>query len=162
MSNVKVLFVCMGNICRSPTAEGVFRHVVQQRGLHRLIEVDSAGTVDSHAGESPDARAQETARNHGVELGKIRARKVNADDYGYFDYIVAMDRDNLDYLTRKCPPEHAHKLGLLLPHAPSLELDEVPDPYFGPRNGFERVFAMVWTACEALLDNLINQHELRT
>lgn len=161
MEKLKILFVCMGNICRSPTAEGVFRHLVQQQGLAGLIDIDSAGTLDSHAGHAPDARAQDAARARGIELGRLRARKVAPEDFAYFDYIVAMDHDNLAYLARKCPPEQTHKLGLLLSHAPALGLEEVPDPYYGPKNGFDRVLDMVWQASEALLENLIVQHELR-
>lgn len=157
---LRILFVCMGNICRSPTAEGVFRQLVREYGYSHCFEIDSAGTTDSHAGEPPDSRAQQTAKGRGIDISRLKARKVNTEDYGYFDYILAMDRDNLAYLARKCPNEFQHKLGLFLAHAPGLGIDEVPDPYYGPRNGFDRVFDMMGQAAGALLEQLIIQHEL--
>lgn len=161
MEKIKVLFVCMGNICRSPTAEGVFRHVVTSAGLTRHFEIDSAGTNSSHSGQAPDVRAREVAKLRGIDLAKLKARKVDNDDFSYFDYIFAMDKDNLAYLAKKCPPEFNHKLSLLLSHAPDLGIDEVPDPYYGPKNGFDRVLEMVWRAADGLLENLKAQHGLR-
>ncbi|MBI2379920.1 MAG: low molecular weight phosphotyrosine protein phosphatase [Gammaproteobacteria bacterium] len=161
MQKIKVLFVCMGNICRSPTAEGVFRQLVREEGLSAYFEVDSAGVSGGHAGQAPDPRTQAAAKERGIDLAKLRARKVDESDFAYFDYILAMDRDNLAYLQHKCPPELGHKLGLLLSHAPALGLDEVPDPYYGARNGFARVLELVWLGSAALLENLRAQHELR-
>lgn len=161
MQKIKILFVCMGNICRSPTAEGVFRQLVREEGLTAWFEIDSAGTSGGHAGQAPDPRTQAAAKERGVDIARLRARKVDDSDFVYFDYILAMDRDNLAYLEARCPPDHAHKLGLLLSHAPALELDEVPDPYYGPRNGFLRVLELVWQGSAALLENLRAQHELR-
>ncbi len=116
---IKVVFVCLGNICRSPTAEGVFRALVEGQGLSDRIAVDSAGTGAWHAGESPDPRAQEAARRRGVDMSAMRARKATKADFGAFDYVLAMDRDNLAALGRLCPPGQEHRLGLTRPRSPS-------------------------------------------
>ncbi len=157
-AKVKVLFVCMGNICRSPTAEGVFRRLVQQQALHDLILIDSAGTHAYHVGNPPDPRAQRTALGRGIDLSPLRARQVRREDFVYFDYILAMDRDNLADLLEICPAEHQAKLSLLLPHAPHLELQEVPDPYYGGPAGFERVLDMIEAASEELLKTIRSHH----
>jgi protein-tyrosine phosphatase len=146
-----VLFVCMGNICRSPTAEGVFRRMVGQAGLQDSIRVDSAGTHDYHTGDPPDARAQLHAAKRGYDLSGLRARQVRASDFTEFDLILVMDRVNLKALQRVCPPEHAHKLRLLLEYAPRVAEEEVPDPYYGGDRGFERVLGMVEDAARGLL-----------
>ncbi|HPP47881.1 MAG TPA: low molecular weight protein-tyrosine-phosphatase, partial [Accumulibacter sp.] len=111
---IKILFVCMGNICRSPTAEGVLRHFVREKGLEDKIEVDSAGTHGYHVGEAPDQRTQRAAARRHYDLSDMRARKVAAQDIGYFDLILAMDRNNLDVLKRICPPDKHDRLGLLM------------------------------------------------
>jgi len=157
-AKVKVLFVCMGNICRSPTAEGVFRQLVQQQALHDLVLIDSAGTHAYHVGNPPDPRAQRTALGRGIDLSLLRARQVCHEDFVHFDYILAMDRDNLADLLGICPPEHQAKLSLLLPHAPHLELQEVPDPYYGGPAGFERVLDMIETASQGLLKTICDSH----
>lgn len=155
---VKVLFVCMGNICRSPTAEGVFRHLVEEQGLAEAINTDSAGTHAYHVGEPPDNRAQTTARRRGIELADLRARRVAADDFLHFDYILAMDQDNYRVLADIAPSDHAHKLRLFLEFAPELGLEEVPDPYYGGVKGFERVFDMVEAASQGLLEDIRRRH----
>lgn len=154
---VRVLFVCMGNICRSPTAHGVFQRLVEQTGLHRHIEVDSAGTHAYHVGNPPDPRAQAAALRRGIDLSPLRARRFDANDFKRFDYILAMDQDNLQMLRTNCPPQHVHKLGLFLEYAPDLRLREVPDPYYGGATGFEQVLDLVEMASEGLLRHLRHQ-----
>jgi len=151
---VKVLFVCMGNICRSPTAEGVFRKLVRERGLDKVIEIDSAGTHGYHVGRPPDARAQEAARQRGVDLGALQGRQVTRDDFERFDYILAMDNENIESLLEICPMTHRPKLRLLLDYAPHRTERQVPDPYFGGAAGFERVLDLIEDAAEGLLDDI--------
>ena len=157
---VKVLFVCMGNICRSPTAKGVFEDLLRREGLDARLEVDSAGTHAYHAGSAPDARAQAAARRRGIDISGQSARQVQGGDFEYFDYILAMDRENLALLQEMCPPHFAHKLSLMLEYAPHLELEEVPDPYYGNSSGFERVLDMVLEASEGLLRDIRARHTL--
>lgn len=157
MKKIKVLFVCMGNICRSPTAEGVFRHLLDERGLNQRFEVDSAGTHAYHIGEAPDLRSQRAARDRGVELGHLRARKVVYGDFEDFDYILAMDAENHDILYAACPDQYRHKLSLFLEFAPQLSTREVPDPYYGGGQGFERVLDLVETASAGFLATLKQQ-----
>ena len=148
-----VLFVCMGNICRSPTAEGVFRHLAEEGGLSDHIEIDSAGTHAYHINEPPDRRASAAAERRGYSLTEIRARRVVDMDFERFDYIVAMDRDNLDALQQQASEEYADKLHLFLEFAGAAE-DEVPDPYYGGAAGFERVLDLVEEASRGLLETL--------
>jgi protein-tyrosine phosphatase len=158
MKKVKVLFVCMGNICRSPTAHGVFEDMVEREGLSHLIEVDSAGTHAYHVGNPPDQRAQETALKRGLDLSGQRARQARAEDFHQFDYLLAMDRDNYRLLSDICPSGENHKLHLFLNFAPELNLNEVPDPYYGGPSGFERVFDMVEEASTGLLEEIKQNH----
>jgi len=151
---IKVLFVCMGNICRSPTAEGVFRRLVEERRLEGRVEVDSAGTHGYHVGESPDPRTQRAAAARGYDLSSIRARKVAAQDLEYFDLVLAMDRNNLEALQRMCPPELAGRLDLFMRYAANFDDEEVPDPYYGLGHGFDLVIDMVEDASIGLLDDL--------
>jgi low molecular weight protein-tyrosine phosphatase len=150
---ISVLFVCTGNICRSPTAEAVFKHCVQQAGLAGHIVSDSAGTHDYHVGEAPDPRTQAAAKRRGYELGELRARRVRRDDFERFDYVLAMDEANLRQLERLCPREHAHKLKLFLDFGGGSPR-EVPDPYYGGPEGFERVLDLVERAAQGLLRHL--------
>jgi protein-tyrosine phosphatase len=150
----RVLFVCMGNICRSPTAEGVFRHLIKNNKLDNDIKVDSAGTHGYHVGEPPDPRTQAAAHRRGFDLSRLRARRVQTGDFDVFDLILAMDRSNLHFLTEMCPPEHHRKLGLFLSYARNSPCDEVPDPYYGGRDGFDRVLDLVENAAQGLLDAL--------
>lgn len=148
---MKILFVCMGNICRSPTAEGVFRHFVNQAGLADLIEIDSAGTHGYHVGEAPDSRTQRAAAMRGYDLSSLRARKVAAADMDYFDLVLAMDRTNLEALRQLCPSERQHRLKLFMHYARQFDDDEVPDPYYGLGHGFSQVLDMVEDAAQGLL-----------
>lgn len=143
MSQIKVLFVCMGNICRSPTAEGVFNKVIADLGTADRFLVDSAGTHAYHVGESPDSRAQQTAHSRGVNLSEIRARKVAPSDFEHFDYILAMDNDNYHMLVAASPNEYHHKIKLFLEYAPDHSENDVPDPYYGGQHGFSHVFDLV-------------------
>ncbi|MEJ2509120.1 MAG: low molecular weight phosphotyrosine protein phosphatase [Gammaproteobacteria bacterium] len=156
--SVRVLFVCMGNICRSPTAEGVFRKLLQDEGMAGRIETDSAGTHAYHVGEPPDRRAQETARRRGIDLADLRARRVRRDDFEVFDYVLAMDRDNHDILADLCPTGYEDRLHLFLDFAPHLNRNEVPDPYYGGPRGFEDVFDMVEAAAHGLLEDIRRRH----
>ena len=156
--NVSVLFVCMGNICRSPTAEGVFRHLVEQEGLSHRIRIDSAGTHAYHVGEPPDRRAQATAKSRGVDLSQQRARKVVAEDFRQFQYILAMDENNLLALRDSCPADGTSVPRLFLEFAPHLENQEVPDPYYGGSQGFDLVFELVEAAAVGLLADIRKEH----
>jgi protein-tyrosine phosphatase len=145
---VKVLFVCTGNICRSPTAAGVFAHFVAKAGLAARITVESAGTHDYHVGNPPDPRTQDHARRRGYDLSALRARQVRRRDFAECDLVVAMDRDHLEILQANCAPEHQGKLRML------IKGRDVPDPYYGGAEGFERVLDLVEGACLALLDEV--------
>lgn len=150
MTRTRVLFVCMGNICRSPTAEGVTRTLAQQQGLADRFEFDSAGTHGYHVGNPPDERTRKAARQRGFDLAALRARQVSEFDFVRFDHILAMDRENLHLLRKACPEEHRGKLRLFLELADVPE-DEVPDPYYGGPEGFERVLDLVEAGAQALL-----------
>lgn len=145
----------MGNICRSPTAEGVLRSLTDRAGASSLIEVDSAGTHGSHEGEAPDPRARKLAASRGYDLSGLRARRVTDLDFSRFDRILAMDRQNLAALRRACPPEHLGKLGLFLDYAAGLALDEVPDPYYGGAEGFEKVLDLCEQAARGLIEAIV-------
>jgi protein-tyrosine phosphatase len=149
-----VLFVCLGNICRSPTAEGVFRKLVADAGLTERVHIDSAGTAGYHQDAPPDARAMEAARNRGFELSGIRARRVAAEDFERFDLILAMDRDNLADLRNAAPDGVRAELKLLLEFSADPGNPDVPDPYYGGRNGFEQVLDLVSEACAGLLEDV--------
>lgn len=156
---VKVLFVCMGNICRSPTAHGVFRELVRREGLEGQVQIDSAGTHAYHVGNPPDRRAQATAERRGIEISDLRARQVQPEDFERFDYIIAMDADNLADLEAICPAGMEGRLRLFLDFAPERPEREVPDPYYGGPQGFEQVFDLVEEAARGLLEEI--RHRLR-
>ena len=155
---VRVLFVCLGNICRSPTAEGVFRSVVERAGLLEHIEIDSAGTHAYHVDAPPDSRSQAAALRRGIDLSNLRGRRATRADIEQFEYILAMDRENLSNLQAICPPGLEHKLSLFLEYAPDRPEREVPDPYNGGEHGFERVLDMIEEASHGLLVHLRKQH----
>jgi protein-tyrosine phosphatase len=152
-STISVLFVCMGNICRSPTAEGVFRHYVAEAGLDDLFEIDSAGTHAYHVGEPPDRRAQLAAERRGFTLSHLRARRVAPEDFERFHYIIAMDQDNLLMLQEQADAAQRDRIRLLLEFGSGPETD-VPDPYYGGATGFERVLDLVEDASRGLLESL--------
>ena len=150
----RVLLVCMGNICRSPTAEGVVRSYIKNNGLGNIVEVDSAGTHGYHVGEAPDSRTQRAAMARGYNLSQLRARKVARQDLDYFDLILAMDKSNLDNLRRMSPPEMHDRIRLFMDYARNFDDDEVPDPYYGLGHGFDLVLDMVEDAAQGLIDDL--------
>ena len=155
----RVLFVCLGNICRSPLAEGVFRKSVEARALDRAHEfqIDSAGTGDWHIGAPPDHRAQHAAARRGIDLSGLRARQADADDMNAFDYIIAMDNANYASLRRLAGARHRHKVHLFLALCPDIDRDEVPDPYYGDAQGFDEVLDLIEQACEGLLEHIVTQ-----
>jgi low molecular weight protein-tyrosine phosphatase len=158
MKKVSVVFVCMGNICRSPTAEAVFRHFVESAGLSAHIDVDSAGTHDYHIGDPPDQRTQRAARQRGYDMGALRGRQVEAGDFHRFDYVLAMDRGNLAILQNLAPPDSGIQAQLFLEFARHHAESEVPDPYYGSEDGFERVLDMVEDAAQGLLQEIRQRH----
>jgi protein-tyrosine phosphatase len=143
---VRVLFVCMGNICRSPTAHGVFRSLIEKEGL------------SYHVGGAPDKRAQATAARRGIDLSDIVARRVETEDFDHFDYVLAMDQDNFMALSEICPDERVDKIHMFLDFAPQMRTREVPDPYYGGPSGFERVFDLVEAAAQGLLEEIRQRH----
>jgi protein-tyrosine phosphatase len=150
----RILFVCMGNICRSPTAEGVTSKLLINNRLESFIKVDSAGTHGYHIGEPPDPRTREAAMKRGIDLSGLRARKVVPEDFERFDLLLAMDHDNLALLKRGARPEHHAKLGLFMSYASRFDTDEVPDPYYGGERGFELVLDMAEDAARGLIEAL--------
>jgi len=156
-----VLFCCTGNICRSPTAEGVFAKKVAAAGLSDRILIDSAGTHGYHVGEPPDPRALRVARARGYDLSALRARRVERDDFDRFDLVLAMDSDNLAFLSRLCPPASRHRLKLMMEYARRYSECEVPDPYGGGPDGFEVVLNLLEDATEGLLLAISGAHAIK-
>jgi protein-tyrosine phosphatase len=150
----RILFVCMGNICRSPTAEGVFRKMLAERAPDLDVLIDSAGTHGYHTGAPPDPRACRAAERRGVDLKPLRARRVTAEDFAHFELVLAMDEHNRQFLVEACPPEYRDRIRLFLEFAPHLERREVPDPYYGGSTGFEHVLDLVEEAAAGLLEHL--------
>ena len=155
---VRVLFICMGNICRSPTAEAVFRHVVEQAGLADKIRIDSAGTHGYHVGEAPDRRALAAARQRGYRMDGLCARQVDVDDFAAFDYVLAMDKQNLAGLKEICPRQFVTRLHLFMRFSEQYGACDVPDPYYGGTKGFETVLDMVEDAARGLLRHIVEHH----
>jgi len=151
-AKVSVLFICMGNICRSPTAEGVFRKIINEAGLDDSVHSDSAGTHAYHTGEPPDRRARAAAERRGISIEHLRARRIVESDFEFFDFILAMDQDNLVTLRDSAADEHHCKLHLFLDFAESGHHTEVPDPYYGGSAGFEKVLDLVEEASRGLLE----------
>lgn len=156
VEKISVLFVCMGNICRSPTADAVFRHHVKSARLDHLIHIDSAGTHAYHIGEPPDRRSQQAALKRGYSMQGLRARRVTQEDFSRFQYILAMDHHNLEELQQDCPPQYNSRLGLFLQYSNQWDMhQEVPDPYYGGSHGFERVLDLVENASQGLLSHIL-------
>lgn len=149
--SISVLFVCMGNICRSPMAEGIFAKAAMSAGLSTEIMIDSAGTHDYHVGDAPDPRAQRTALSHGCDISALRGRQVQDNDFERFDYILAMDSQNLNSLKRRANARHHHKIRLLLSFSRRFPNLDVPDPYYGAQAGFDQTLDMVEDAAQGLL-----------
>jgi len=150
----KILFVCTGNICRSPTAEAVARHFISTGGLDGLIEVGSAGTHGYHVGEAPDPRTRKAAQLRGYDLSALRARKLDPFDFQRFDLLLAMDRGHLETMRRLCPEVYRPRVGLFMEYARNSEYDEVPDPYYGGPRGFDVVLDMCEDGVKGLLDTV--------
>ncbi len=153
---VNVLFVCMGNICRSPTAEGVFRGMVEKAGHGDAITADSSGMADWHRGNPPDSRSQTAARRRGIEIGDLRARQTQLSDFHRFDYVIGMDNDNMSDLRRLCPAGCEDRVHMMLDFAEDLSVTEVPDPYYGA-TGFEDVLDLIENASRGLLRHIMAQ-----
>jgi protein-tyrosine phosphatase len=153
-NNSSVLFVCLGNICRSPTAEGVFRHLLAAEAPHLRVDVDSAGTADYHIDAAPDMRSQRAALRRGIDISGLRARQVAQDDFDRFDLVLAMDSANLRDLQSIRPAGSRAKLKLFLSYAPEMGTLEVPDPYYGDAGGFEKVLDLAAAASRGLIANL--------
>jgi protein-tyrosine phosphatase len=151
---MKILFVCLGNICRSPTAEAVFRAILAREAPELLIEVDSAGTAGYHVGDPPDHRTRYAAQRRGYDMSALRARIVEPQDFGRFDLILAMDRENLEVLRRRAPESAHERIRLFLEFAPDSLVAEVPDPYYGGPNGFEEVLDLVEAGARGLLQHV--------
>ena len=154
---VNVLFVCLGNICRSPMAQGVFEELLRHEGLEGEVFVDSAGTGAWHIGAPPDARAQKSARKRGLDLSVQQARRVTPEDCQRFEYVIAMDRDNYEFISELCG-ESGAEVRLFMEYAPDSPQQEVPDPYFGGPDGFENVLGLVEDAARGLLDDVRKRH----
>ncbi len=159
MPTVSVLFVCLGNICRSPTAEGVFTSVAKKSGLISELTIDSAGTSGWHIGEGPDPRTVKAAAKRGVKLSHLRGRKAVVEDFSKFDYILAMDHENLRNLEAIKPSGYQGHLGLFLAFAQNYQEDEVPDPYYGGENGFTFVLDLIEDASLGFLEHLRAHHD---
>jgi len=157
---IKVLFVCLGNICRSPTAHALFQAKVNEAKLSHIIEVDSAGTADWHTGLPPDERSQQVALAHGYDMSQLTARAVVEQDFHIFDYILAMDESNLIHLTSMRPVEYQGVLGLFLEEAGVNTSKEVPDPYYGDDSHFQHAIDLVKQGAEGLLERIKREHSL--
>ncbi len=155
---VNVLFVCLGNICRSPSAEGIFRACVEREGLSDQIAIDSAGTGNWHVGNPPDSRAQAAAKRRGIDISGLRGRVAQATDFHHFDYVLAMDHENLSDLARICPPGKEDRLALFLDFAPALGHRHVPDPYYGGHQGFEHMLDLIEGGSQGLLAHIRRTH----
>lgn len=152
-THYKICFVCLGNICRSPTAEGIFQHLIDERGLEHYFEIDSAGTSAYHIGESANSKSQRTAKKHGITLHS-KARQFKTSDLDYYDLILAMDNENMQNICDMANDNHEVKIARMRDFDPQPGDGEVPDPYYGGPEGFENVFRIVKRSCQNLLDEL--------
>lgn len=156
---MRILFVCLGNICRSPSAEGVLRHALATQAPHLQIEIDSAGTHDYHTGSAPDRRAIEAARRRGIDLSSLRARSVSAEDFVHYDLILAMDEQNLSELQQRAPAPLRGRIRLVMDYAPAATSRNVPDPYYGGAAGFEEVLDLLEEAAAGVLQELLGARQ---
>jgi len=154
LAKKNILFVCLGNICRSPIAEGVFRQAAKQQGLSDRFHVESAGLGSWHIGSPPDERAQAAMRGRGIDIGHLRARRVGPEDFEKFDLLLAMDRSNRNALLKLSPPERSQKISLFMDYAPNLCVQEIPDPFFGNLDGFDYACQLIDAACRGLIVSL--------
>ena len=150
----KILFVCTGNICRSPSAEGVFKDIVKENSLSQFFYIDSCGTHAFHSGQSPDSRSQYAAMKRGVDISQQIARTIDQNDFNRFDYILAMDKYNLSFLQNMADKQHVNKINLFLEYAENCKLIEIPDPYYGGEDGFEIVLDLLQKASIGLIKQL--------
>ena len=157
MAKHRLLFICLGNICRSPMAEGMFRHVANEQGVGHLFEIDSAGMGDWHKGEAPDARAQGTALDRGVDISGQASRKVELEDFDDFDLVLAMDASNISDLLEIAPHEARHKIRRFLEYAPHMGVEDVPDPYYGGPDGFGHALDLIEAAARGLLADVLKE-----
>lgn len=155
---VAVLFVCMGNICRSPMAEGAFQAAVKNASLQDHITTDSAGTIGYHAGSPPDPRAQAAAKAKGIDIAMQRSRKVKDTDFAAYDYIMAMDNENFNDLINQCPSNERQRIHMFLSFAPGIPIDEMPDPYYGHEDQFSFCFSAAEEAAVGLLEHIKKEH----
>lgn len=161
MSKHRILFVCLGNICRSPMAEGVFRRVVEEEGAGDRFEIDSAGLGDWHVGQAPDARAQAAAKSRGLDISGQSARQVTGADFSNYDLLVVMDRSNLNELRRRAPMEAYNKIRVFLDYAPHTGVEDVPDPFFGGEEGFDHALDLIEEAAHGLFASLIGDEAVQ-
>jgi protein-tyrosine phosphatase len=154
---ISVLFVCLGNICRSPMAEGVFRQVVADAGLSHRFNIDSSGTGSWHVGRPPDIRAQQALGLRGIDISPLRARQVTRDDFKSFDLVLAMDRSNYDRLMTLAPDVYEPNIRLFMKYAPEMGICEIPDPFFGGPEGFDYVLNLIEVASRGLLASLMKE-----
>ena len=156
---MRILFICMGNICRSPTAEAVFRHLLQQRAPDVTVEIDSAGTHDYHVGEAPDRRALAAARRRGIDMSGLHARQIQYSDFERFDLLLAMDQENVAELRRRAPATYQERIRLFMEYAPQAHSRVVPDPYYGGTQGFEEVLDLLEQASMGLIEEVVGRSE---
>ena len=155
MAKHRLLFVCLGNICRSPMAEGVFRRVAEEEGVLHLFDIDSAGLGDWHIGQAPDRRAQDAARNRGIDISGQSARQIRHDDYARYDLLLAMDGTNYQELVQLAPSDARHKIHRFLDFAPQVPTKDVPDPFYGGPEGFDHALDLIEQAARGLLAHLL-------
>ncbi len=160
MTIISVMFVCTGNICRSPSAHGVFRDLVEKESLSKHFIIESSGTQSYHAGEPPDSRSSQVALQRGYDLSDLRAQQLKSSDFETFDYLLAMDEGHYRNMMASCPSKHHEKVMMFLQFAPEFKEIDVPDPYYGGEHGFDHVLDLVESACKGILQHVKQHHSL--